>query len=116
MVSSFETTNSTSLILSNKDKKSIQDEVWAVFNVGSPYYYLSNEEFTGDSESNVLEKNPMYIDLYNRDWVLGTIESIESNKVTEEDFKDSTKNPYQLPVDTTWYSVKAKEEGFGRSN
>lgn len=116
MVSSFETTNSTSLILSNKDKKPIQDEVWAVFNVGSPYYYLSNEEFTGNSESNVLEKNPLYIDLYNRDWVLGTIESIESNKVTEEDSKDSTKNPYQLPVNTTWYSVKAKEEGFGRTN
>lgn len=70
---------------------------WAAFNIGAPHYFLKvdDEERTK-----------------NKEWMVGRVESIEENKVTDENAGDLSSNPFQLSVGVVWYLVEAKEEHF----
>ncbi|KAH3662504.1 hypothetical protein OGAPHI_005756 [Ogataea philodendri] len=75
-----------------------EEQPWAAFNFGSPNYYLKNSK-DGDG----------YIDLSDRDWLVGRISRIESKVVNDQNFGDKSSNPFKLARSTAWYYVEARE-------
>ncbi|KAK6454804.1 oligomeric, coiled-coil, peripheral membrane protein [Scheffersomyces xylosifermentans] len=70
---------------------------WAAFNIGAPHYFLK-----------VNDPN----DTKDKEWMVGKVQNIQENKVTEENAGDLDKNPFQLSVGVVWYMVEAIEEHF----
>lgn len=68
---------------------------WAIFNIGSPNYYLKNQDKTS---------------LKNRDWFVGRITKLEEHIVTEENVNNVKKNPFRLDIESKWYYVITDEE------
>lgn len=73
---------------------SAEIQPWAVFNIGSPNYYLNNDGS---------------LDL-GREWFVGRIKRIDTRTVTEKNY-DTSENPLKLSVGITWNYVEAKEDG-----
>ncbi|KAG7834069.1 hypothetical protein KL943_003365 [Ogataea angusta] len=73
------------------------EQPWAAFNVGCPNYYLKNTKGEG------------YIELSDRDWLVGRVSKIEPRQVTEQNFHSKTDNPFKLAKSVVWYFVEARE-------
>lgn len=73
----------------------LTNQSWAIFNIGSPNYYLKNQEKAS---------------LRNRDWFVGRITRLDEYTVTDETVNNVKKNPFRLDVDSKWYYVITDEE------
>lgn len=71
---------------------------WAVFNIGSPNYYLKSKSAKDLSK------------LEEKEWFVGRIKSIEEHLISEENKDSLDENPFNLNVGTKWYYVETKEE------
>lgn len=71
---------------------------WAIFNIGSPNYYLrpTNEE----------QKKS----LSSKDWFVGRLTRITKHIVTPENKNNENENPFNLAVETVWFFVETGEE------
>jgi hypothetical protein len=71
---------------------------WAVFNIGSPNYYMKGKS---DEEMAKLEQ---------KEWFVGRIDALEKHVITTENKDSLDENPFNLAVNTVWYYVETKEE------
>ncbi|TID17682.1 hypothetical protein CANINC_003951 [Pichia inconspicua] len=71
---------------------------WAIFNIGSPNYYLKpkNEE----------EKKA----LNNKDWFVSRLTRVTKHVVTLANKNNELENPFNLAAETVWYFVETGEE------
>ncbi|CAH6720632.1 autophagy-related protein 11 [[Candida] jaroonii] len=74
-----------------EDNENDDSQPWAAFNIGAPHYFLNLKDI-------------------GKEWIVARISHIEQFKVTEENFKDKSSNPYSLSIGITWYMVDAKPE------
>lgn len=79
----------------NKTDNGTSEQSWTIFNIGSPNYYLKNQD-----KSN----------LKNRDWFVGRITKLEEHVVTETNLNNNKKNPFRLELNSKWYYVYTDEE------
>lgn len=70
---------------------------WAIFNIGSPNYYLKNKTFKDMSK------------LEAKEWFVGRIKNIEEYVVTKENKDSFEENPFNLTIGTKWFYVETKE-------
>lgn len=73
---------------------------WAVFNIGSPNYYLKSSILKDLSK------------LEEKEWFVGRIKNIEEYAITEENKDSIDKNPFNLNVGTKWYYVETKDDSI----
>ncbi|QRG38537.1 hypothetical protein FDK38_002947 [Candidozyma auris] len=66
---------------------------WTAFNIEAPNYFLDDTKL---EESN------------NREYIVSRIGSITKKEVTEDNFSDSTENPFSLHVGVIWYMIQAE--------
>lgn len=84
-------------IASNKQHSSV-GQPWAVFNTGSPNYYLKPETVEQMCQSG------------DREWMVGRILSLEKHVVTCTNKDSSMENPFNLAVGSQWWWVQSERE------
>lgn len=77
------------------DDQNLKIKQWAIFNIGSPHYFL---------------KNTKDVELQDREWLVARISDIQEHTITEENLNDSLQNPFKLSVGVKWFHVEASEE------
>ncbi|GMM35813.1 autophagy protein [Saccharomycopsis crataegensis] len=77
------------------ENNSTINQPWAAFNIGSPHYFL---------------KENNNINLNSRDWMVSRILSINEFRINSKNFDDLEENPFRLSQGVTWYLIDAKEE------
>lgn len=88
------------LTLSESMRHVQKNQPWAIFNIGSPNYYLNEKN---GSNSKLLES---------KEWFVSRIKNIEKHVVTSESKDNIDENPFGLGVGTVWYFVETSQESL----
>lgn len=83
-----------------KVNSSMKPEPWAIFNIGSPNYYLKVK--SGKDQKLLDEK----------EWFVARIKSIDTYTITDGNKDSLDENPFNFSVGTVWNYVETKQESI----
>lgn len=86
--------------IDDNSKTNNNKQPWAIFNIGSPNYYLKNKSVASMKKLN------------EKEWFVGRINNIEEYVITSENKDNISENPFNLALGTKWYLVETKEESI----